>query len=118
MKKIFAILMLIVLLFSVSACSNNFIKGSVIKESAYGDATLDIMPQKVLEKLNIGDTVIVKIGDFEEEMPFVDELIAEDGKLQLVLDRENWNISVCVYNECFFEKYGIEVEDKVEIRKK
>ena len=117
MKKVFAISMLIVLLFSLSACSDNGVKGSVVRESAYGDAKLDIMPQKVLEKINIGDSVIVKIGDFEKEMPFVDELIAEDGKLQLFLDREDWSVNICIYHESFCEKYDIEVEDKVELRK-
>lgn len=118
MKKFFAISILIVLLFLLSACSDNVVKGSIVRESAYGNAELDIMPQKMLEKINIGDTVIVKIGDFEEEMLFVDELVAEDGKLQVFLDREDCNINICIYNESFFEKYDIEVEDKVEIRKK
>ena len=118
MKKIFAVSMIIVLMFTLLSCADNVVKGSVVRESTYGNAELDIMPQKMLEKINVGETVIVKIGDFEEEMPFVDELIAEDGKIQLFFDREDWNLNICIYNERFFEKYGIEIADKVEIRKK
>ncbi|MBQ7379381.1 MAG: hypothetical protein IJW70_06825 [Clostridia bacterium] len=118
MKKILSTLMLIILVFSLSACSDDVVKGSVVRESADGNAILDIMPQKLLNKINIGDTVIVKIGDIEEEMPFVDELVTENGNLQLYLDRENWNITICIYNEQFLEKYNIDIGDKIKIRKK
>lgn len=121
MKKILSTLMLIILVFSLaeqlSACSDDVVKGSVVIKSADGNAILDIMPQKLLNKINIGDTVIVKIGDIEEEMPFVDELVTENGKLQLYLDRENWNITICIYNEQFLEKYNIDIGDKIKIRK-
>ena len=118
MKKIISTLMLIMLVLSLSACSDDVVKGSVVRESDDGNAILDIMPQKLLNQINIGDTVIVKIGDFEEEMPFVDELITENGKLQLYLDRENWNVTICTYNEHFLEKHNIVIDEKIEIRKK
>ena len=117
MKKIISTLMLIMLVLSLSACSDDVVKGSVVRESDNGNAILDIMPQKLLNQINIGDTVIVKIGDFEEEMPFVDKLIEEDGKLQLYFDEEDWNINVCVYNQRFYELYSIEVGEKVTIKK-
>ncbi len=71
------------LLFSLPACSDTTVKGSIVRESTFGNAELDIMPQKLLEIAEVGDTVLVAIGDFSKEMPFVKELIAEDGKLQL-----------------------------------
>lgn len=118
MKKFFSVIMLFVMVFMLPACSCSTIKGSIVELSELGNAELDIMPQKMLEQINIGDTVIVKFGDFCEEMPFVDELIAEDGKLQLFFDRDKWSISICIFNEGFIDKYAVEVEDRVEIHKK
>ena len=106
------------LLFSLSACSDTTVKGSVVRESTYGNAELDIMPQKLMEKANVGDTVVVTIGNFKKEMPFVEDLIAEDGKLQLFLDREDWSISVCIYNGDFCQTYDIDTGEKVLIEKK
>ena len=65
-----------------------------------------------MEKAGVGDTVVITIGDFEKEMPFVDELILEDGKLQLLLDRDAWNLSVCIYNGDFCEIYDIDIGEK------
>ena len=118
MKKFVSIIVVFVLLFSLSACSDTTVKGSVVRGSTYGNAELDIMPQKLLEVAEIGDTVLVTIGDFNEEMPFVKELIAEDGKLQLFLDEEDWNINVCIYDQRFYELYNIEAGEKVTIKKK
>ena len=106
------------LLFSLSACSDTTVKGSVVRESTYGNAELDIMPQKLMENIIVGDTVLVTIGDFSEEMPFVDILIAEDGKLQLFFDKEDHNINICIYNQRFCDTYDIEVGAKVTIKKK
>jgi len=118
MKRLILIIVIFVLLFSLSACSDKAVKGSVVRESTYGNAELDIMPQKLLEIAEVGDTVLVTIGDFSDEMPFVDKLIAEDGKLQLFFDKEDWNVNVCIYNQRFFELYNIEVGDKVTINMK
>ena len=41
-----------------------------------GRAVLDIMPQKLLEELSVGDTALVKIGSFKAEMPLAEELIS------------------------------------------
>ena len=103
MKRLFAALILLVMLFTLSACADTTVKGSVVRESTYGNAELDIMPQKLLEIAEVGDTVLVTIGDFSEEMPFVDELIEEDGKLQLFFDEEDWNINVCIYNQRYLQ---------------
>lgn len=117
MKKFVSILFVCVLMFSLSACSESVVKGSVNNQSVSGDAEFDIMPQKLLEKINVGDSVVVSVGDFTEEMPFVDAIIKEDGKLQLLLDRDEWKISVCIYNQSFCEKYDVEVSAKVRIEK-
>lgn len=118
MKRAVAFLMIITVVFVLAACNANTVRGSVVRESTYGNAELDIMPQKLLEKIQIGDTVVVTIGGFSEEMPFVDALIEEDGKLQLFYDKEDHNINICIYNQRFCEAYGIEAGDKVIIKKK
>lgn len=117
MKKIICLLMLVIIVFTFSACVDTTVKGSVLSVTTEGDAQLDIMPQKLLEKVNIGDTVIVMIGKFKKEMPFVEDIITEDGKLQLVLDEEGWGIYVCMYNGNFCETYDIKPEARVKIRK-
>lgn len=116
MKRLFIVLITLVMIFTLSACVDTTVKGSVVRESTYGNAELDIMPQKLLEIAEVGDTVLVTIGDFSEEMLFVDKLIEEDGKLQLFLDREDWNINVCIYNQRFYELYSIEDGEKVIIK--
>ena len=108
MKRFVSIIVVFMLLFSLSACSDTTVKGSVVRESTYGNAELDIMPQKLMENIIVGDTVLVTIGDFSEEIPFVDVLIAEDGKLQLFFDKENHNINICIYNQRFCDTYDIE----------
>ena len=118
MKRFVSIIVVFVLLFSLFACSDTTVKGSVVRESTYGNAELDIMPQKLMENIIVGDTVLVTIGDFSEEMPFVDILIAEDGKLQLFFDKEDHNINICIYNQRFCDTYDIEVGAKVTIKKK
>ena len=117
MKRFVSIIVVFMLLFSLSACSDTTVKGSVVRESTYGNAELDIMPQKLMENIIVGDTVLVTIGDFSEEMPFVDILIAEDGKLQLFFDKEDHNINICIYNQRFCDTYDIEVGAKVTIKK-
>ena len=98
--------------FLLTSCSNAAVSGTVLNEQG----ELDIMPQKLLEEVSIGDTVTIQIGLFKKwEMPFVDELIPENGKLQLLLDREKQSIFICVYNENVFDEYGIHVGDKVNI---
>ena len=118
MKRIVGILLLFVMTLTLSSCATSTVKGSVVEISETGNAVLDIMPQKLMEKANVGDTVVVSIGNYKEEMTFVEELIVEDGKLQLFLDRDNWSISVCVYNGDFCETYGIDTGKKVLIEKK
>jgi len=118
MKRIVSVLLLIAMMLTFSSCATNTIKGSVVDKTPNGNAILDIIPQKLMEEASIGNTVIVTIGDFKEEMLFVEELIAEDGKLQLFLDKEDWSISVCIYNGDFCETYGIDTYQKVLIEKK
>ncbi len=118
MKKVLASFTLITLLFSLCACSNVAIRGSVVKVTSDGSAELDIMPQKLLEKINIGDIVVVTVGDFMSEMLFVDKIIEEDGQLQLLLDRNNWSICICIYGGAFCEKYDIDVGERATIDKK
>ncbi|MBQ9847786.1 MAG: hypothetical protein IJO64_01855, partial [Clostridia bacterium] len=63
MKRFVSIIVVFMLLFSLSACSDKAVKGSVVRESTYGNAELDIMPQKLMENIIVGDTVLVTIGD-------------------------------------------------------
>lgn len=117
MKRIFVAFLIILMIFSLAACADTAVKGSVVRETTFGNAELDIMPQKLLEKVDVGDTVTVTIGAFSAEMPFVDELITEDGKLQLFYDPEDQNINVCIYNQRFCQTYHIEIGEKVVIKK-
>ena len=93
------------------------VRGTVAQVTEDGRAELDIMPQKVLEELSVGDTALVKIGSFRAEMPLVEELIPEVGQLQLLLDRENGSVLICSYREDVCERYGIRVGDRVTVRK-
>ena len=115
MKKVISILIVCVFMFSLSACNERAVKGSVANQLDSGDAEFDIIPQKLLEEVDIGDTVVVSVGDFNIEMPFVDKMIEEDGKLQLLFDRDKWKICVCIYNQNFCEKYDVEIGAKVRI---
>lgn len=116
-KRIVGIFSLIIMILTLPSCTVNKVKGSVALKTSAGNAVLDIMPQKLLEKVNVGDVVIITIGDFKEEMPVVEELIAEDEKLQLLLDRDGWSISICIYNGDFCDTYGIDIGEKVLIEK-
>ena len=118
MKRIVGILLLFVMMLTLSSCATNTVKGSIVEITETGNAVLDIMPQKLMEKANVGDTVVVSIGNYKEEMTFVEELIVEDGKLQLFLDREDWRISICIYNGDFCEKFSIDIGEKVSIEKR
>ena len=118
MKRIVAILLIAAAVFALTACNSNTVRGSVSSVSENGDAELDIMPQKLLGKADVGDTLVVTIGDFKEEMPVVEELIPEDGKLQLLLDREDWGLCVCIYNGNFCETYDVAIGDRVVIEKR
>ncbi len=118
MKRIVSIIVVMCCCFLFSSCSDTTVKGSVVRESTYGNAELDVMPQKLLEIVEVGDMVLVTIGNFSEEMPFVKELIAEDGKLQLFFDEEDWNINICIYEKRFCDVYSITDGDNVIIEKR
>ncbi len=80
-------------------------------------ARLDIMPQKLFELAEIGDVVVVTAGEFKAEMPLVDKIIAEEGKLQLYFDSNDHSLSICVYNQNFCETYNVSPSAKVKITK-
>ena len=117
-KKTLAVFLIFVVILTVAASAETTVRGSVARISLEGDAELDRMPQKLLEIIQIGDTALVEIGGLELEMPFVEEPIAEEGKLQLLHDREDGSIYICLYNQSFAEAYGVEVGDRVFITKK
>ena len=52
------------MLVTLPSCTVNKVKGSVALKTSAGNAVLDIMPQKLLEEVNVGDVVIITIGDF------------------------------------------------------
>lgn len=118
MKKVLTLLLVVVLIFSLAACNQEIAKGSIIGKTANGMAQLDIMPQKLFEFAEIGDMVVVTAEGFKAEMPLVDEIIAEEGKLQLFYDSNEHCISICVYNKDFCDTYNISSSAKVRITKK
>ncbi len=81
-------------------------------------AKLDIMPQKLLEFAKIDDMVVVTAGEFKAEMPLVNEIIAEEGKLQLFFDSKEHTLNICVYNQNFCKTYNVSPDSKVKITKK
>lgn len=52
MKKLVLIIAVIMLIFSLSACADTNVKGSVVREDANGSAVLDIMPEKLNPMFN------------------------------------------------------------------
>ena len=117
MKRAVVVLLALAAIFALVACNTTTVRGSVSYVTENGDAVLDIIPQKLLEEIHIGETVVVTIGDFSEEMLFSDEWIDDDGKLQLFFDRDEWCIRVCSLDWDFCGSYGISAGDKVTIRK-
>lgn len=118
MKRLFALFFVIILIFCLTACNRNLTKGSIVCQTDKGVAQLDIMPQKLFEFANIGDMVVVTVGDFKAEMPLVDEAIAEEGKLQLFYDANEHSLSICAYNQNFCETDNVSPDAKVKITKK
>ncbi|MBE6638710.1 MAG: hypothetical protein E7616_04550 [Ruminococcaceae bacterium] len=116
MKRL-SVLLIIIMLISFTACNTNVVKGTIIQNSDNSYAVLDIMPQKLFEISEIGENVVVIIGDFEKEMPLVDHIIAEDGKLQLYYDPKEHTLNIVLYNQDFCESYNILENSKVKIEK-
>ena len=121
MKKILLFIIVTALasvaLVSAFAYFAGSVRGTVAQVTEDGRAELDIMPQKLLEEVSVGDTALVKIGSFKAEMPLAEELIPEEGKLQLLLDKENGDVLICSYREDVCEQYGVRVGDRVTVRK-
>ena len=118
MKRLYAVLLGVLLVFSLTACKQDSVKGRIISQADNTTAKLDIIPQKLFEFAEIGDTVVVTVGDFKAEMPLVSEWIAEEGKLQLFYDANKHSLSICAYNQNFCETYDISSDAKVKITKK
>lgn len=117
MKRLSILLVCIIMMVSFTACDSNVVKGAIIQNSDHGYAVLDIMPQKLFEIAEIGESVVVTIGDFQKEMPLVDDMIDEDSKLQLYYNSEKHSLNIVSYNEDFCEIYNIPVNSKVKIQK-
>lgn len=115
MKRLSVLLVLIVILVSLTACNTNVVKGTIVQKSDNSYAVLDIMPQKLFEIAEIDESVVVTIGDFKKEMPLVDNVIAEDGKLQLYYNSEEHTLNIVSYNEDFCDVYNIPDNSKVKI---
>lgn len=116
MKRL-SFLFVVIMLVSLTACNTNVVKGTIIQDSGNGYAVLDIMPQKLFEIAQIGESVVVTIGDFQKEMPLVNHMIAENGKLQLYYDSGVHTISIVSYNQFFCKTYNISVNSNVKIEK-
>ena len=118
MKRLYVLFLIVVLIFSLTACNEDLVKGSIVSQASDTTAELDIMPQKLFEFAEIGDIVVVTAGNFKSEMPLVDKLIAEDGKLQLFYDSDKHGLIICAYNQNIFENYNLSIDAKVKITKK
>ena len=118
MKRLYVLFFIVVLIFSLTACNEDLVKGSIVSQASDTTAELDIMPQKLFELAEIGDVVVVTAGNFKSEMPLVDKLIAEDGKLQLFYDSDKHSLIICAYNQNIFENYNLSIDAKVKITKK
>ena len=117
MKRLSILLIYIVIMVSFTACDTNVVKGTIVQESDNAYAVLDIMPQKLFEIAAIGESVVVTIDDFQKEMPLVDDMIDEDGKLQLYYNSDEHSINIVLYNRDFCEVYNISANSKVKIEK-
>ena len=117
MKRLSVLLICIIIIVSLTACNTNAVKGTIVQKSDDGYAVLDIMPQKLFEIVKIGESVTVTIGDFKKEMPLVDNMIDEEGKLQLYYNYEAHTLSIVLYNQDFYEVYNIPENSKVKIEK-
>ena len=117
MRRLSALLLITILIFSLTGCHENSVKGIIVNQASHTMAELDIMPQKLFEFAQIGDTVTVASGDFKAQMPLVDELIPESGKLQLLYDENTHGLMICVYDQNFFEAYDISLGASVIISK-
>ena len=117
MKRLFVLAVVFIIIVSLSACNKNIVRGSIVKQTDEGAAVLDIMPQKLFEIAEMGDIVVVTVGEFREEMPLVDNVIAEEGKLQLFYDSNEHSLKIFAYNQDFFEEYNFAINSKVNIKK-
>jgi S-adenosylmethionine hydrolase len=116
-KRFAALLLAAAVLCSLCACGGYVGGADVYKVSESGDALLTFMPQKVLEHIGIGETAKVRIGSKTLEMPFVDELIEEEGKLQLYYDKAEDVIKLCIYGGSFCDTHGVSKGDKIKVFK-
>lgn len=119
MKRILSLVLVSIILISLSAYSTNVVKGSILQNADDGIAILDVMPQKLFEitEIEIGETVVVTIGDFQKEMTLVDQIIPEEGRLQLFYDSNEHNLSIVAYGQDFCTVYNVPVHSKVKIEK-
>lgn len=117
MKQVSILLILAILLLSLTACGTDVVKGTILRTSENGHAVLDIMPQKIFKIVEIGEIAVLTIGHFRAELHLVDNLIAEDGKLQLYYDAVEHTVSIVSYNQDFCAVYQIPENAKVSIGK-
>lgn len=98
--------------------SRLIVKGTIIGQTDDGAALLDIMPQKLFEIADVGDILIVSVEDFQKEMLLTDELNVEEGTYLLFYDSSNHCLSLCIYDQHFYEIHGLSGNEKITIRKK
>jgi hypothetical protein len=76
MKRILLVMVVVIMASAALAASLAYfagsVRGTVVQVTEDGRAVLDIMPQKLLEELSVGDTALVKIGSFKAEMPLAE----------------------------------------------
>jgi len=120
LKYISFVISIVLVISCFCSCGNRTVNTRVVEVTSTGNASLEITIEELNEKdLKVGDTVVVTIGEtFKKEMPFVDQLIEINGKLQLFYDADNKYVDICIFNNNFCEYFGIKAGDTVIITSK
>ena len=123
-RKVFAILVLCVLVLNLSSCSLTMkpsdkagkVSAAVIEIEKYGHAVLDITTEDFIAAgYALGDIVCVRFESYEADMPFFDGYYSKPGTVMLRGMVPEENIAVCInYGDISAER-GIAPGDTVEI---
>jgi len=83
--------------------------------SKYGHAVLDTTPENLLASgITLGDTVTVSVGDFTQDIPYLDGFYVKSGDYLLRCTSDN-SIEICINYGNIAEKHGIEIGDAVSL---
>ncbi|MDM8533196.1 tyrosine-protein phosphatase [Clostridiaceae bacterium HSG29] len=116
-KKIvlLVIIALVVAIFPVMAAVSTEVKGSVLEVQKYGNLTMDIEPLALYDAgYELGDILLVKVGENELEIPFCTSYSDVDTGSMLVRDDQGKNLLVVAINMGNFSTtYEVEAGDEL-----